>query len=80
MVEHTAAQRIKTQSNHVAGSNYTVKELATLWGFSTDKIRELFEDEPGVLKVQSPAKRGKRPYTSLRIPEAVAARVQRRMS
>jgi hypothetical protein len=80
MVERTAKQRTKAESNHVAGSNYTVKELATIWGFSTDKIRELFEDEPGVLKVQSPAKRGKRPYTSIRIPESVASRVQRRMS
>jgi len=80
MVERTAAQRVKIESAHVAGQNYTVKELAALWGFSTDKIRELFEDEPGVLKVQSPTKRGKRPYASIRIPEPVAARVQRRMS
>lgn len=80
MVERTAKQRVKIESAHIVGENYKVKELASLWGLSTDKIRELFEDEPGVLKVHSPAKRGKRPYTSLRIPEAVAARVQRRMS
>jgi len=80
MVEQTADKRAKAEAAHVKGSHYTVKELAGLWGFGADKIREMFENEPDVLKIQSPRKRGKRPYTSLRIPEAVAARVQRRNS
>ena len=27
-------------------------QLAKEWGFSTDKIRELFRNEPGVLKLR----------------------------
>jgi hypothetical protein len=80
MVEHSSEKKAKSESDHVKGSHYTVQELASLWGFGVDKIREMFENEPDVLKIQSPTKRGKRPYSSLRIPEAVAARVQRRNS
>lgn len=80
MVEQTAIRKLKAEPAHVKGSAYIVNELATLWGFSPDKIRELFHDEPDVIKVKSPAKKGKRAYTSLRIPESVAARVHRRMS
>ena len=80
MVERTAERTTKTASAHVAGAHYTVQELAALWGLGVDKIRELFADEAGVVKIQNPAKKGKRAYTTLRIPEAVAQRVQRRMS
>jgi hypothetical protein len=65
---------------HVKGTNYTVQELAKLWQFSPDKVRELFENEPGVLKIKNPPKKGKRAYTTLRIPESVAERVRRRLS
>jgi hypothetical protein len=78
LVEETADKKAKAESAHVKGSHYTVKELAALWGFGVDKIRELFEGEPGVIKLQNPAKKGKRAYVTLRIPEKVAARVERR--
>src|SRR5208282_3464437 len=55
--------------DHVKGTDYTVQELAKLWQFSADKVRELFENEPGVLKIKNPPKKGKRAYTTLRIPE-----------
>jgi hypothetical protein len=80
MVEETADKKAKAESSHVAGSHYSVQELAKLWGLGVDKIRELFEDEPGVIKLQNPATRKKRAYTTLRIPETVAARVQSRLS
>jgi hypothetical protein len=80
MVEETAERAIKTGSTHVAGTHYTVQELAVLWGFGVDKIRELFADEPGVIKIQNPAKKGKRGYTSLRIPEPIAEKVSRRLA
>ena len=79
MVEETAERAMKTGSTHTPGTNYTVQELAVLWGFGVDKIRELFEDEPGVIKLKNPATKGKRGYTSLRIPEGVADRVSRRL-
>jgi hypothetical protein len=80
LVEQTADKKAKAESAHVAGSHYSVQELAALWGLGVDKIRELFADEAGVLKIQNPATKKKRAYTTLRIPEAVAQRVQRRMS
>jgi hypothetical protein len=80
MVEQTADQTAKAKSQHVSGSHYSVQELAALWGLGVDKIREIFADEAGVIKIQNPATKKKRAYTTLRIPEAVAQRVQRRMS
>lgn len=80
MVEQTSQRKAKAESAHVRGSHYSVRELATLWGLGVDKIRELFENEPDVIKIQRPPKKGKRRYTTLRIPETVAARVQRRNS
>jgi len=81
IVEETAAKKTaKTESAHVKGSDYSVRELASLWGLGVDKIRELFADEPDILKIKSPPKRGKRQYVTLRIPEKVAERVKRRNS
>lgn len=80
MVEKTAERSAKAESSHVKGSHYSVQELASLWGLGVDKVRELFEDEPGVIKLRNPATRKKRAYTTLRIPETVAARVQSRLS
>lgn len=80
LVEKTAERSAKVESAHEKGAHYSVKELAAPWGLGVDKIRELFEDEPDVIKLKNPAKRGKRAYTTLRIPESVAARVQRRLS
>jgi hypothetical protein len=64
------------------GSDYTVTELAHEWGLSTDKIRELFRNEPGVKKIhdEKAGKKRKRHYVTLRIPEAVAERVARKLS
>jgi hypothetical protein len=80
MVEDTADKKSKVEATHVRGQHYSVQELAQLWGLGADKIRELFENESGVIKIQSPAKKGKRAYKTLRIPESVADRVQRRLS
>jgi hypothetical protein len=84
LVDQTAEPMSKPtkgeSKEHVKGTNYTVQELAKLWQFSPDKVRELFENEPGVLKIKNPPKKGKRAYTTLRIPEPVAERVRRRLS
>jgi hypothetical protein len=61
--------------------HYTVAEIAALWSLSDDAVRHMFEREPGVLMLGNPQpKRGKRSYTTLRIPEDVVERVHRRMS
>lgn len=40
--------------------HYAVAEIAEMWNLSVDKVRELFENEPGVLVIgeRSPATRG----------------------
>lgn len=80
IVESTAQQRAKVERSHVAGSHYSPQELAALWGVSPDTIRELFENESGVIVMGHDGTRRKRGYHTLRIPEAVANRVQRRLS
>jgi len=61
--------------------HFSVNEISQLWGLSDDAVRNIFEKEPGVLVLggEQP-KRGKRSYTTLRIPEDVLERVHRRMS
>jgi hypothetical protein len=81
MVEQTAQQKAKVEVNHVKGAAYTPQELAVLWSLSEDTIREVFKDEPGVIRITNkPTKKNRKAYTSIRIPEDVAARVQRRLS
>jgi hypothetical protein len=60
--------------------HYTVSELAKLWSLSDDKVRDLFRDRPGVLKLASPETLKKRGYVCLRIPESVANRVHQQLS
>jgi len=59
---------------------FTVAEVAQLTGFSRDTVTRLFEDEPGVLKLQRPETTHKRRYVSLRIPRHVYERVVARIS
>ena len=51
--------------------HYSLKEIAGLWGLSTDTIRRIFRNRPGVLKLNSPETRSKRGYLVLRIPESI---------
>jgi hypothetical protein len=55
--------------------HYSVAEIATLWNLSEDSIRNIFRDEPGVLKIGSSFKRRKRGYVVLRIPESILQKV-----
>ena len=59
--------------------HYTVGEIAGMWNLAPDTVRRMFEREPGVLVLgETNGDRGKRRYTTLRIPESVAQRVYRR--
>jgi len=60
--------------------HYAVAEIAELWNLSADKVRELFENEPGVLVIGERSPRHKRRYVTLRIPEKVLERVHHRLS
>ena len=57
--------------------HFTIAELAHLWQFSTEFVRQLVQSEPGVTEWvrQQP---GKRRYRVLRVPQSVAERVYRR--
>jgi hypothetical protein len=58
--------------------------LAKLWGLSPSKIRRMFENEPGVLRIGSPSRYVgralKRGMYTMRIPESVAQRVHDRLT
>jgi len=70
---------------HIAGihdeRHYPPSYWADKWGLSENFIRQLFVDEPGVMKIVRPEdlKNRKRAYITLRIPESVAARVHERL-
>jgi hypothetical protein len=68
------------QSHIMAEKHYEPSELAELWGVSAETVRNIFREEPGVLKIGKTGAKYKRGYVSLRIPESVAERVHTRLS
>jgi hypothetical protein len=59
--------------------HYSVGDLAALWQLSSDTVRNIFRDHPGVLKLDSPERLRKRGYCVLRIPESVAQKVHEQL-
>jgi hypothetical protein len=59
--------------------HYSPRQIARMWGWSDDFIRDLFKDEPGVLVSMRPERMHKRQYSSLRVPESVLLRVGARL-
>jgi len=62
-----------------AERHYTPSEVAAIWHLSVEMIRRIFQNEPGVIVLQGPMKKGKRPYKTIRIPQSVLERVHRRL-
>src|SRR5436853_428893 len=60
-----------------AERHYSVPEVAGLWNLSSDAVRKLFQNEPGVVVLGGQDSTHKRRYTTLRIPESVLQRVYR---
>jgi hypothetical protein len=60
--------------------HYAVREVAGILNLSDDKVRRMFQEEPGVLVIGDQTTKSKRRYTTLRIPESVLKRVVRRLS
>ena len=61
--------------------HYSPAEIAEMWNLSSDKVRQMFEREPGVLVIKSEEGRyTKRSYKTLRIPQSVLERVHKRLS
>ena len=62
------------------GKHYLPRELAKMWHVSITTIYEWFDQEPDVVAWGNRTDtRHRRRYRSMRIPEAVAVRVHRRM-
>lgn len=76
----TMASLPQVQDTAPVERHYAVAEVAELWNLSTDKVRHLFEDEPGVLVIGERSSRRKRRYVTLRIPQSVLERVHARLS
>jgi len=55
--------------------HWRIREIAALWRLSTDKVRQIFDGAPGVLRIGAPASRNKRKYFTLLVPESVVLRV-----
>ena len=60
--------------------HYAVIEVAEMWHLSPDKVREIFQYEPGVLVIGDRSPRHKRRYRTLRIPHTVLLRVHSRLA
>lgn len=60
--------------------HYSVQEIADSWGLCEKAVRDIFRNEPGVVRIHRPKSRAKRAYTALRIPRSVVERVHCRMS
>ena len=62
--------------------HYTPSQVAVRLGLSPTKVRRMFQDEPGVVKIGEPSRRLgralKRRYFTLRIPESAVVRVLER--
>ena len=73
---------VLTQQENVvpAERHYAVIEVAEMWNLSSDKVREIFEHEPGVLVIGERNPRYKRRYLTLRIPQTVLLRVHNRLA
>jgi hypothetical protein len=71
---------LKPVKSVVDERHYSPTELAKTWGVDVETIRNLFRNEPGVMKIGDKNPKHKRPYLTLRIPESVALRLHRRLA
>ena len=72
------SKRAAPQAGDLSSERHlSIAEIAATWNLSQDVVRRLFEKEPGVLVVET-ARRYKRRYRTLRIPESVVQRVHKK--
>src|SRR6516162_4365871 len=68
----TYSYRGKVYTNQVGGKpvtekHYSILDIASMWGISSDLARDTFKDEPGVLVFERPGTRTKRAYSTIRV-------------
>jgi hypothetical protein len=60
--------------------HYSAAEIGEVWNLSADCVRNICENEPGVLVIgNAQQRRGKRSYTTPRIPQTVLDGGHRRL-
>jgi hypothetical protein len=70
----------ETYTNLVVNEpHFTPSDLAKAWGLSAEKVRQLFRNESGVLRLASSDDSRARGYVTLRNPQSVAVRVHTRL-
>jgi hypothetical protein len=67
------------QSVEVERQN-TIPEIAGAWHLSRAKVRSLFTDVPGVLRITRPETRTKRTYESIRVPARIVRSVHQQLT
>ena len=71
----------KTYKNLIVDEkHFSPSDLAKAWGVNVETIRNVFREEPGVVKIGAKLPSHKRSYLTLRIPQSVAVRVHKRLS
>jgi hypothetical protein len=79
--DRSAEQHQKDFEATIAGDrHFTPGEVGKIWHLSSNKVRRIFEDEEGVLKIGTPSTTRKRKLVQMRIPERVLLRVHARLS
>jgi hypothetical protein len=76
----TSSPSLASTAPAFAERHYSLAEIAEMWSLSTDVLRKIFQDEPGVLVLGAQSNSRKRRYTTLRVPTTVLRRVYRRMT
>jgi hypothetical protein len=59
--------------------HYSVAEIAQLWNVSSNTVRSVFKDEPGIIEFGHEEFLHKRGYKTIRVPESVLRRVHARL-
>jgi hypothetical protein len=79
MVDALTPSTSSLEASAATDRHYSASEVAVLWNLNVETIRRIFQDEPGVVALQAPSKKGRRPYKTIRIPQNVLERVHRRL-
>ena len=68
-------------STYAHEEHFSVADIGSRWNLSSDAVRRLFAEEPGVVRIGAERRsRYKRTYVTLRVPASVVERVHRRLS
>ena len=57
----------------------SVQDVSQMWSLSEDKVRAIFEHEPGVIVIGNEETRYRRGYRTLRIPESIVRNVHKKL-